>query len=79
MVTTVLSFKTSKQKAVAKKDGRIEGYFGKNDKGRPMKPKVQPILIGGNVPMNKTKQDVIQAGKKGGKGSYTNWNLPENF
>jgi len=30
--------------------------------------------------MNKTKQDVIQAGKmNGGKGSCANWHLPENF
>jgi len=80
MVTTALSFKTRKQKAIAKKDGRIEGCFGKIDKGRPMKPKVNQILIGGNAPMNKTKQAVIQAGKKkGGKGSCANWNLPENF
>jgi len=79
MVTTVLSFKTRKQKAVAKKDGRIEGHFGKIDEGRPMKPKVQPILMGGNAPMNKTTKDVVLASKKGGKGSYTNWNLPENF
>jgi len=80
MVTAVLSFKTRKQKGVAKKDGRTEGHFGKIDKGRPMKPKVNQILIGGNAPMNKTKQAVIQAGKKkGGKGSYANWNLPENF
>jgi len=62
-----------------KKDGRIKGHFGKIDKGRPMKPKVNQILIGGNAPMNKTKQDVIQAGKKGVKGSCANWNLPENF
>jgi len=79
MVTTVLSFKTRKQKAVAKKHGRIEGYFGKIDKGRPMKPKVHPILMAGSAPMNKTNQDVVQAGKKGVKGSYANWNLPENF
>jgi len=37
-----------------------------------MKPKVNQILIGGNAPMNKTKQAVIQAVKKGGKGSHTN-------
>jgi len=29
--------------------------------------------------MNRTTQDVVQAGKKAGKGSHTNWNLPENF
>jgi len=79
MVTTVLSFKTREQKTIAKKNGRIEGHFGKIDKGRPMKPKVNQILIGGNAPMNETKQAVIQAGKKGGKGSCANWNLPENF
>jgi len=74
-----LSFETRKQKTIAKKHGRIEGHFGKIDKGRPMKPKVNQILIGGNAPMNETKQAVIQAGKKGGKGSCANWNLPENF
>ena len=71
MVTKLLAFKTRQQQLAAKKNGKIEGYFGRVAKGRPVVAKA--------LPMNMTRKDVITKGKQGTKTCYANWNLPENF
>jgi len=75
MVTKLPAFKTRGQKADARKQGRIDGYFGKVAKGRPN----NSVVFKGSLPMNKTRKDVVTAGKKGTKQAHANWNLPGNF
>jgi len=74
--TKVLAFKTRKQQQAAKKRGQIDGYFGKIAKGRPV---TKTPKLNENLPMNKTKQDVVKSGKKSSGSGYVNWNLPENW
>ena len=77
MVTKLLQFKTQQQKVLAKKSGRIDGYFATVAKGRPTRPAA--VSVNGSLPMNKTTKDVITASKKGSKAMCCNWNLPGNF
>jgi len=79
--TKLLTFKTRLQQAAAKKDGRIDGYFGKVAKGRPVGKEVAPGPIKGSRPMNMSTKEVVKAGtgKKGSKAHCVNWNLPANF
>jgi len=81
--TKLRTFKTRLQLTAAKKDGRIDGYFGRMAKGRPVVEKagkaVAVAAIKGSRPMNMSTKEVIKAGKKGSNAYYVNWNLPENF
>ena len=74
--TKVLAFKTRKQQQAAKKRGQIDGYFGRIAKGQPV---TKTPKLNENLPMNKTKQEVVKSGKKSSGSGYGNWNLPENW
>jgi len=60
--TKLLTFKTRLQQAAAKKDGHIDGYFGKAAKGRPVGKEVAPGPIKGSRPMNMSTKEVVKAG-----------------
>jgi len=79
--TKLLAFKTRLQLAAAKKDGRVDGCFGKAAKGRPVVEKAAKAVaaIKGSRPMDMSTKEIIKAGKKGSKARCVNWNLPENF
>jgi len=54
-----LTFKTRQQQSVAKKNGRIDGCFGKVTKGCPA-----AIKIGLPLPMNQTTKMVLGNSEK---------------
>jgi len=66
MVTKLLSFKTRQQQVAAKRNGRIEGYFGKVSVGHPQ------AATQANLPMNATTNDIVGTSKKSGKATYIN-------
>lgn len=76
MPNALLTFRTRQAKSAARKQGKIEGYFGKIAKGRPPSQKPPPLTIEATLPMNKPKSHFQ---RKTHKPVYVNWNMPENF